>query len=460
MPVSPAIAFLLAGGKLLAGAGAAAQIGEAVLPRLGVMDPGTKILKTGADIVLDVLGVPHGSDAPAIAGASAPASTPALGEAMSPAAPPVSSREIRICVECQGDTPVLAGTGSKVFLDRCETHREDLEGVVSGIDGLYLGWAEANGIDPEQAIGEIGAVGYCGPKPSKNEDKYRGVFGGLKEDKYFAALNKWQKCAAKQKRDTAAEKKSLKSAVKAQKDRDKAIAKTALDATRRRFTGQIQALRQAQAETKSQAEKDALQAQINQLTQQKHDADALNAKIQEQAKDDAHQRQIDDLKKEIANRAQQPGGMDEMFKMVMLQRAMQPNAPPAAQQAPAIMMLQPPAAPAAPVAPAQPQVIMMPGMPGIPGMPDMPSQSQVFMDESESDVGFEDLMGADDALVEEIEIADNLGLAGAVTNGDAMAFQNLRNAWSPEEYAEFTSGFNEISGCGNSIASCGLRPRE
>ena len=464
--VSPAIAFLVKGATYLGAASAAAEIGEAVLPRLGVIEPGTKIIKTGAGIVLDVLGVPNnlaGAPPPSASEQSAP---PVIGEARTgiPAAPPPASTERRICVMCQGDRPVIAGAGDKVYLDRCETHRTEIEGIVNEVDSLYLGWASAMGVDPNQPIAEgvdVGAAGYCGKKPNKNDDRFRGVFGGLKEDKYFAALDKWQKCVAKEHRDTKAGQKHEKAAVKAQKDRDKAIAKTALDATRRRFEAQIQALKMAQKDAQTDAEKKALQQQIDTLNQSKRDADALNAKIQEQAKDADHQRQIDELKREIATRAQQPGGMDEMFKMVMMQRAMQPSAPPAQQSAPAIMMLQPPA-PAGGGGSGVPSSAtqILPIM--IPGSPDMPVQQQVYVDEGE-DFGRDDmdLMGSeDDAIVEEIEIADNLGLAGAVTKGDAMAFQNLRNAWTPEEYAEFTSGFNEISGCGNSIGRCGLPLRE
>lgn len=454
MVASPAIAFLLTGAKYLGAASAAAQIGEAVLPRIGVVEPGTKLLKSGVGLVLDVLGVPNASDSqPSAPIAGAESGAPILGEASRPAPPPArSDREIRICVDCQGDNPIIAGAGDKVFLDRCETHRAEIEGVVNDVDGMYLGWAEASGIDPDRVVGSLGDTGYCGKKPSKNEDKYRGVFGGLKEDKYFAALNKWQKCVAKEKRDTAKDKAHEKAAVKGQKDKDKAIARQALAAQGKRYDAQISALKQAQADAKTAQEKAALQNQIDQLSQQKRDADALAVKVQEQAKDAAHQQQIDELKKDIAQRAQQPGGIDEMLKLVMLQRMNQPASAPAS--APAIMMLNPPAQ-AAP-APQQQAPQVQTQFVAVPVAPD----TQAFLDEEASGPSDDmDLMGADDEI-EDIEIADALGLAGTnVTVGDAMSFQNLRQAWSPEEYNGFVEEFRAIEGlggCSSSIGRCGL----
>lgn len=306
------------------------DIGEAVGAKLGVIDPSVRILQSGANMALDVVGLPPSFRLGAKPAASAPpASTPTVGDAQPQAsvAPSVSL----VCPDCQG-SDILSLSGP-ARLAQCERHR-NVYAQIAGYHGdMYQAWADAWGLGdaaPRPALesfaGENGysAIGYsaalidwqhqlqaakdaakaplgdaasCGPQPDRGDARYRALAasvtitsgpnaGGAAADRAFGDdLTKWNKCVAaeQQKAATDAASQADKAAAQAQAQADKQSAVAAA----------VAASKAKLIKAKDYAAKMMLNSQKAKYEKQIADAAAAQAQAKTDAEKSAMQAQID-----------------------------------------------------------------------------------------------------------------------------------------------------------------------
>ena len=475
--MSAVLAFLMKVGKgaeYLGAASAVLSVAEAGLERAGYIQPGTKLLTEAAHFVMDAGGVPRrpngppqlgaassaanappASSAPPISSSAAASSnnSPAPAAASSAGAPPLGaapSQRRNVCPACASGKLILAGAGDQIALVLCGNHDQHQAATLERVEGLYIGYANAYGVDLE---------GGCGKKPDKNS--FKNMWGNVEQVQYLEALTNWQQCIAAEKEAKAKAKakdakedatqakkwaaqdakedakqaktaaKQTKDAVAAEKAKQKKIASQSLAWQKNRYENQIRDLQAKYAKEQSDATRAALEKQIQDLTQQKLDTEKVANELQQQARDQQHQADLDKMRAEIAAAAQKPGGMDEMFRMMMMARMMAPPAPaPQADPMAAMMM-----------APVDPVAAMM--------------MAPATMDPLAMDQGLMDFAGHDhdEDDVYDLELASAMGIEGA-TYGDAERLWNLR-----ENFGQDTSGlFDGIAGDGDgcSIGSCGF----
>jgi len=454
------------GAQYLGAADAVLTVVETGLERAGAIQPGTKLLQEGANLVMDAAGVPRRPRlgaapaasttppssvanllaAPPPPAASSSASAPALGHA-----PPANPNTRRVlCPECLAGQVFLAGAGEPIALVRCPDHETKTRTTLDQVEALYIGYAQAWGVD----------LAGCGGKPNKND--FKNEWGNVKQEEYLTALTNWQQCiaddkAAKQKaKETAAAwkakdaKEDAKQAAQAKKHEADAVAKAkatqkrvasqGLSWQKMRYAKQIQDLQAKYAAEKDATAKAALDKQIQDLTQQKLDAERVANEIAQQARDADHQAQIDRLQAEVAAAAQKPGGMDEMFKMVVMARMMNP----AAAVDPAAMMMM-----------AQPASVMDPAAMVAQSSGD-PMAAMMMQAQASDNSGYNmDFEGHDEADPFDSELAQAMRLGDAPTYGDAEALFNLRENFPEVDTADlFGDQPDNLSGC--SLGSCGL----
>ena len=389
VPAVERVGGLVATGGLIA-------VGEHVAKKSGAVD-------FIGGVVMDALGI-KSTEAPALP-------PPTVGEA------PASDVQRVTRYWCSGhEAAIVAGANDEIVGKQCDNCRAVALGTAERVEAMYDAWAKANDID-------VGAGPHgCGLKPRKDEEKYHNAWG-FRDREFFADLAKWQDCAAKSKTATEKLKSKFKSAEKKAGDKARSaqqrIAQFALAAQQKKYEEQIAKMQADQAKATSDAEKAALQKQIDAVTQQKNDAEKLQAQLAEKAKDDATAAKIDALSKEVADKAKQPGGMDQMFQQAMMMRMMAPQ-PPAA---PPIIIPGMPAPPPAPLPWAAP--------PSDDGggrrrhrdeerdeAPEQPVPQIVVVNADDGGADDIDFAGADDSPLSP-QLAEDLGISGAATFGDA-----------------------------------------
>lgn len=507
------------GGQVLAAAGAATQIGEAVLARAGLIKPETRLIRAGMDAVLGAviprqapeevdafeIGEATVATAPALPATPvvAPVTTtaPDIGNAPAVAAETTDGKddneneellkgvetiyagwadaigmhegEIRLCGTRPNllDAKYTGGTKDKhhaylqdlILYQKCVADHaaqsriageaEELE-VVKKVDALYEGWGDAM---------EVGEASLCGKKPKLTDVEFQApLYKGSVVNKpritlFFKKLADWQSCVQaekeQQKQAEAAQKaavtKAAKSAAKSSADRQKKVAEWALVQQQQKFNQELQALKDAAAAEKTAEEQAKIDARMQELLQAKQDAEKLALTLQTQAKDAQQQAMIDKLTAEISSKAKEPGGMDEMFKMIMMQRLMEPAAPQAPAAAPAMdpayaMMTMQAQSQAEQLAALQnAQTMSAFGDPGA-----IPWEAQ----------SGGDMYYYGDAEPLDEEIAEELGLEGARTNDEGRLLFELKNAgWSEDALQEFVGDHGDVNTSSCSTGSCGLR---
>ena len=368
-------------------------------------------------------------------------------------APPPGTR-----FACPSCPPVVAGAGDSVQVRRCDKHEADVVEAATKLDGFYLGWAEANGVNPE--------VGYtdCGPKPQQTDKQFRTYWGNLDVDTYYPALDRWKDCTirAKAKDVSTAQKvkQELKSAWTKGKTKEHDVLRRASDfalaAQKTKYETQIANLQQQQRDAQTAADKAALQKQIDTMTQQKADTDKLIAQTQQQAQNDQHRQEIEQLQREIAANAQKPGGMDDMMKMVMAARLFPGQTPPSAASQAATGPMMPSMQPQAPNVTVNIPPQSQDGASGG-GRGDGGGGPQVPMVNPGADEF--DLSGHDDDPFDP-ELARALGIEGVPTLGDARTLYSLRNelgGFAPDEFEQLRLAYvGASSGVGSCTTGCGV----
>lgn len=459
-------------GAAVGGAREVAKLGEAA----GIKPVG--ILKSAGNFAADVAGLPpaarFGAASPppaaAVAGPSRMLGAAPEEPPSAPSAPPL----LVVCPECQSGMRIEGGAGQDIALVQCDKHRDAALSVSAGIEGMYLGWAEAYapelGASPESKCASM--------KPDKTKFVTALGFQALA---YQSALIMWQKCvadartaadeAAKAKADQAA---AIDAAKKAQKSHDlkaqEKASKYLLAQQAKAYDKKIADLNAAQA-AKATAEN---QAAIDAITAQKATAERALAEMQSTQRDSALQAKLDALQAQVVSAGTKPGGVDDLMKMWVMQQMMprpmaQQTAPEqammAAQQQPmmAVPWDQQSATEQAYFA-AQQQPIMM--------APQQATDQAYFAEQSMSpmyqDPGYAyEFMGTEAAKGDaeqfndptplEAGMADVLGISGVSTVGDANMLVGLRIAgWDIGELLDGWDGESQpASSC--SVGSCGIQ---
>ncbi len=461
MATSAVLKFLLSVGKgaeYVGAADAVLTVAELGLARAGVIQPGTKLLVEGANIIMDAAGVPRrNAKTPQLAGGPSPSSPNAApplpraatsssagATASSPAAappPPIEAAppERRlVCPACASGRVILAGAGEEIALVLCGDHEQKQQATLAGVESLYIGYAKAWGVD----------LAGCGGKPNPNN--FKNFWGNVEQVDYLTALTNWQQCIANDKAAKAKTAAQIDAAKKAQAAADKSAADTAaaaaaqrasadkqrqrevdrrvaqqsLEWQRKRYEGQIAALQQRAAKEKSDTERAALQKQIDDLSQQKADAEKVANEISQQARDAQHQAELDRMRAEIAASAQKPGGLDEMFKMALMAKMLSPS-----------------------------------GGGVDPAMLAMMQQQAAAGGGGEEGGGELDFAGQGDENAIEDDLAQAMGLAGAHTTSEAETLFNLRANFPDEDTSSLFDGMagdEALPTDGCSLGSCSL----
>lgn len=419
-----AILSVLLGGAKLVVTGGAIAVGEAAARQTGVAD-------AASGVILEALGVPKRKAAVVEAPLPALPAAIDIGESR----PAIRESVRRICPSCAVGPIAISGVEGeevKLELGRCASCEEQAQSVAEQVDALYLGWAEAWSLPDIEG---------CNAKPIKNDKKYVTFWGNFDDTQFYKDLAAWQSCQSKEKaarekaaqaaaQEAAAHKtevaRTAKSAAAREAARQKKTAEWALRAQKKRYENQIAHLRALEAARQKKSEKDKIAAQIAELEQAKADAEALAAKVSVDAKNREQQVEVARLREEVARTASKPGGLDELFREVMLERLRSPETPaPVPREAP-------PAETALPW-----------------GEIPSPADELVFED---ADVELGEAPGEMDP-----DIASALGIEGAANVEDAIELFGMRAAgWSDEELGDLAANLKAPLENGCAIGACGV----
>lgn len=328
MSLGKALALGLKGATVIGGVAGGVSIGEIILKRFGLMKPGTQVIPEVTHVMLDIAGVDKKATL-----------RPLLNPLLGAVEPPTANVSI-VCPMCYAyeKRPILAGVaGEEIRIQRCKGHEVAADAVLDGVEALYLGYAEAAGVDntngPQRndyrdAAGnvaeypylqdlaawrskvEIGAGG-CGPQPTLADDAFRGMFGP-NETAYYKALAAWDSCTADAKAAAEAKQKDKETKAEAKQDKaDKAAAdKAQKEAVAAQKKAEKEKTEKAVADAKAKAKKAAeayqkvaqaaLQFEKRKADQRIAELQAMQAKKESDAEKAAMQTQIDQLKQQSA----------------------------------------------------------------------------------------------------------------------------------------------------------------
>lgn len=446
--------------KAVGGVTAGVEMGEVVLKKTGLLKPETSILGEATSIACEVLGIPERKSPTAPAPGTVPLATPAANPPDIGAAPAAQERVIAvICPDCYGGGAVLSGFGEAV-LGHCEEHARVATDTASRVTAMYDGWAKAWG---------LGDVAACGKKPNPNDKKYlTNVSAQVATIKamgttpkivnmatYYRDLAEWQDCVQREKDAAAADKAAVEAAKKTAYAEGKKkgagtakkISTFAMNAQKSKYEKQLADLQAQQDLAKTEAEKAAFQAKIDEAEKAKALAEQLAAELKSQTADADTKAKIAALEAQIASKAQQPGGMDEFFKMLLMKQLMAP--------APAVQPYS--ASPVDPysLAPTYPTSLYSPApvdpyaYPGsAPAVPWAPSPEMYFDQSAQFDPsggGFPDMFGGTEKT--ETEKKEPIPAAPAVEAPAALAgpAQDAIPAMEPsfEEVFPYMDGLGE-----------------
>lgn len=452
--------------KAAGGAAAAVQLGEVVLTRTGVLKKDTKIIPETARFVLDVAGVPDKlPPLPFGLGVREPTALPPAPEPV-PALPHVGSAIAAdtgvLCVDCvtRSDAPITISGTESMLLGQCAEHAAEAAATAERVGALYDGWRNAWG------LGDA-TKDYCGARPQLSDAKYtrtKSLQVGNKQivskyqntAAYYKDLSDWQTCAQKVKDDAAATKKALADAKSASAQAQKAAKKAetqkkladfALKGKQGAYEKQIAELKAQFASEQDAAKQAALQAKIDEAEKGRALAEQMAAELRATQQDQKMAEMQASLTAAIADKAQQPGGMDQFMQMLMLQM-MQPQAPPAQP-----FMASPEMSMPAPV---------------IPWAPSPEAYEQGF--DPNAGAGFPDqfdpmmsFAGAGDDEPLDPDLADALPyLSGVRDQGMARMLHGLAQTgeYEDDDLVDLAAALNSadengLSGC--AIGACGLR---
>jgi flagellar biosynthesis GTPase FlhF len=432
--MSSLILAVLKIGQILGAADAAIQIGEAVGHHTGILNKNTKIVPAFTGFVLHALGARPREAAAPVAALGHASPDPATATPLLLGGLPEGV--IRLCSTCQSEqrTPfTLSGTERGIVAGLCELHEQEARAAMDRVDAMYLGWAEAWGID-------VGKASVCGVKPIK--ESYKNEWGNVQGNLYQKAIADWQACVqnekaadkdaqkaiadAKKAQKTAEQKaaKAEQAADKARRDSDKLRAAAAVATERQRagFARREATLKTNYEKATTEQERAALKAEIDQLRAAQEQSEKLLEQSQRDATDADMRAQIDRLNREIVDRAKEPASSDQSLQQMLMMVAMQ-NMMPAAAPAmdPAAMAAEPAAA----------------GLPWDAGV----------------EGGEGDEQGSDTIA----DVASELGFEGVDDDEDLEELMDLRLAgWDEDSLKKMQAALQDPGGFAGCSTGCGL----